>query len=368
VAGDKSSKTEKPTPKRLKKAREEGQIPKSQEVLAWVSMLAAVYLVQLTFAMAADRFPPLWAKSGTAMAAAEEGLAIKLLGQWSTAGVLVLAPLLLGTMVVGVVTNIAQVGFHPSSKLLKPKFERANPFKGIKRLFSAATAWETVKAVTKVVVLAFIAVRAVMGIIPLLVDGGRLSTLATVGMVAEKALAMVKDVSLAGLLLAGVDYGYQRHRVRSQLRMSKQELKEEARESEGDPHMKGAIRSKQLAMSRNRMMAAVSGASVVVVNPTHVSVALRYEASEGPPRVVAKGADLVAARIRERAAEHGVPIVEDVPLARTLFRACEVDDIIPTELYDAVARVLAFIFALRRQGAPTDGVQRMAQSTLATAS
>jgi flagellar biosynthetic protein FlhB len=186
-----------------------------------------------------------------------------------------------------------------------------------------------------------------------------------VGLVAEKALAMVKNVSIAGLLLAAADYGYQRRRVSSQLRMSKQELKEEARESEGDPHMKGAIRSKQLAMSRNRMMAAVSGASVVVVNPTHVSVALRYEAAEGPPRVVAKGADLVAARIREEAARHGVAIVEDVPLARTLFRACEIDDVIPTELYDAVARVLAFIFALRRQGAPVDGVQRMPQSTLA---
>ena len=366
MSGDKSSKTEKPTPKRLKKAREEGQIPKSQEILAWVSMLAAVFLVEITVKMAADKFTPLWAATADAIANPDEKVATTILGRWAADGLLVLAPLLVGCMLVGVVTNVAQVGFHPSSKLLKPKFDRVNPFKGVMRLFSTTTVWETVKAITKLSVLTLFTVRAVMGIVPLLIDGGRLSTLATVGIVADRGLAMVKNVSAAALVLAFLDYGYQRHKVRSQLKMSKQELKEESRESDGDPHQKGHIRSKQLSMSRNRMMAAVADASVIVVNPTHVSVALRYEANEGPPRVLAKGADVIAAKIREEAARHGIPIVEDVPLARTLFRACEVDDVIPMDLYDAVARVLAFIFALRRKGAPVDGIQHMGQSTLAT--
>jgi flagellar biosynthetic protein FlhB len=299
------------------------------------------------------------------MAKAETGPALSLLGQWAVAGLIVVAPLLLGTMVVGVVMNVAQVGFAPSVKLLAPKFSRVSPTKGLKRLLSTTTLWETAKALLKVAVLSVVAYRAVMGIVPVLVDGGHLSAMTTVGIVAARAMSMVRTVALVGLGLAAADYAFQRRKIQGQLRMTKQELKEEARESEGDPHMKQAIRSKQLAMSRNRMMASVAGASVVVVNPTHVSVALRYEATEGPPRVVAKGADLVAARIREEAIRHGVPIVEDVPLARTLFRACELNDVIPAELYDAVARVLAFIFGLRRRGVLSDGVQRMAQSTLA---
>jgi flagellar biosynthetic protein FlhB len=340
----------------MRKAREEGQIPKSQELLAWVSLLAAVFLIQLTGKIAADQFRPLMARSANAMAQPDISVALKLFGSWMMSAGLVLAPLLLGTMVVGVLVNFAQVGFAPSTKLLAPKWSRVSPAKGLKRLLSTTTLWETAKALFKVSILAFITVRAVMGIVPALVDSGRLSAMATVGMVGDKALGMARNVALMGLVLAAADYGFQRRKVQAQLRMTKQEVKQESRENDGDPRMKGHIRSKQLAMSRNRMMAAVSGASVVVVNPTHVSVALRYEAAEGPPRVVAKGADLIAARIREEAAKHGVPIVEDVPLARTLFRACELNDLIPAELYDAVARILAFIFALRRRGASVDGV------------
>jgi flagellar biosynthetic protein FlhB len=349
----------------MRKARQEGQIPKSQEVVQWTSLLATVFLLQLTVKLAGDQFRPLLEQSSDVMARAEMGPALSLFGKWMVAGGLVLAPLLLGSMVIGVAMNLAQVGFAPSMKLLAPKFSRISPTKGLKRLLSTTTLWETAKALLKVAVLALIAYRAVVGIVPALVNGGHLSTMTSIGMVGSRALSMVRTVAMVGLALAAADYAFQRRKIQGQLRMTKQELKEEARETEGDPHMKGAIRSKQLAMSRNRMMAAVSGASVVVVNPTHVSVALRYEALEGPPRVVAKGADLVAARIREEATKHGVPIVEDVPLARTLYRACEINDVIPAELYDAVARILAFIFNLRRRGVLTDGVHHMAQSTLA---
>jgi len=356
---DRDQKTEKPTPRRLKKARQEGQIPKSMELVAWTSLLAAVFLIELTVKLAGDQFRPLFARSADAIAKPDEGTALHLLSRWGLAGMLVLAPLLLGTMVLGVGLNVAQVGFSPTTKLLAPKFSRVNPFKGIKRLFSTQTLWETAKALFKVAVLAFVAVRAILGVVPTLVDGGHLTTMAMISIVTTRAVSMVKSVAFIGLALAGADYAFQRRKVMGQLKMSKHEIKQEHRENEGDPRLKGHIRSKQLAMSRNRMMAAVSGASVVVVNPTHFSVALRYEADEGPPRVVAKGVDLVALRIREEAARHDVAIVEDVPLARTLYRACELNEVIPSELYDAVARVLAFIFALRRTGAAIDGVQRM---------
>jgi flagellar biosynthetic protein FlhB len=351
----------------MRKARQDGQIPKSQELVQWTSLLATVFLIEMTVKLAAGRFEPLLKRSADAIATAEMGPALSLFGQWLVAGLIVLAPILLGSMVIGIAMNLAQVGFAPSMKLLAPKFARISPGKGLKRLLSTTTLWETVKALAKVAVLSLVAYRAVMGIVPVLVDGGHLSAMTTIGIVGSRALSMVRTVALVGLVLAAADYAFQRRKIQGQLRMTKQELKEEARESEGDPHMKGAIRSKQLAMSRNRMMAAVSGASVVVVNPTHVSVALRYEALEGPPRVVAKGPDPDAARIREEATKHGIPIVEDVPLARTLFRACELNDVIPADLYDAVARILAFIFSLRRRGALGDGVHQMAQSTLANA-
>jgi flagellar biosynthetic protein FlhB len=349
----------------MRKARQEGQIPKSQELVQWTSLLATVFLLRITIQLANDRFQPLLRQTSNAIERAEMGPALSLFGQWAVAGLIVVAPLALGTMVVGVAANLAQVGFAPSAKLLAPKFSRISPTKGLKRLLSTQTLWETAKALAKVALLSLLAYRSVTGIVPTLVDAGHVSSLTAIAMVGTRALSMVQTVAMVGLVLAAADYAYQRRKIQGQLRMTKQELKEEARETEGDPHMKGAIRSKQLAMSRNRMMAAISGASVVVVNPTHVSVALRYEAIEGPPRVVAKGADLIAARIREEATKHGVPIVEDVPLARTLFRACEIDDVIPAELYDAVARVLAFIFNLRRRGVLTDGVHHMARSTLA---
>jgi flagellar biosynthetic protein FlhB len=349
----------------MRKARQEGQIPKSQELVQWTSLLGTVFLIQISLKLARNQFEPLLKRTADVMVVAEVGPALALFGQWMMAGLLVLAPLLLGSMVIGVALNLAQVGFSPSIKLLAPKLSRVSPAKGLKRLLSTTTLWETLKALVKVSVLALISYRAVTGIVPALVNGGHLSAMTAIGMVGARALNMVRSVALVGLGLAAADYAFQRRKIQGQLRMTKQELKEEARESEGDPHMKAAIRSKQLAMSRNRMMAAISGASVVIVNPTHVSVALRYEATEGPPRVVAKGADLVAARIREEATKHGVPIVEDVPLARTLFRACELNDVIPAELYDAVARILAFIFGLRRRGALGDGVQRMGRSTLA---
>lgn len=358
MAGDRDQRTEKASARRLKKARQEGQIPRSQELIAWGSLLAIVFILELTMKLAESQFRPLFERTGVLISRPEVGPAITFLGQWLVAAAIVLAPILVGTMVLGIVANVAQVGFVASGKLLKPKFARVSPAKGIKRMFSTTTLWETAKALFKVGVLTFVTMRAVMGIIPALVENP-LPPLPMAAMVAERAVAMVRNVCLLGLALAAADYAFQRRKVMGQLRMTKQEVKEEHKENEGDPHMKGLIRSKQLAMSRNRMMAAVAGASVVVVNPTHVSVALRYEAIEGPPRVVAKGADLIAAKIRERAAEHGVPIVEDVPLARTLFRACEVDDVVPTELYDAVARVLAFIFGLRRRGASLDGVQHM---------
>jgi flagellar biosynthetic protein FlhB len=161
----------------------------------------------------------------------------------------------------------------------------------------------------------------------------------------------MRDVAAAGVIAAAADYGFQRRKMGKQTRMTKKEVRDEHKMTEGDPLVKSAIRSRQLAAARNRMMADVPRADVVLVNPVHVAVALRYEASKGTPRVVAKGAGAVAARIRSVADEHRVPMVEDVPLARALHASCEVGQEIPAELYHAVAQVLAFVLSRKAKGA-----------------
>ncbi len=157
-------------------------------------------------------------------------------------------------------------------------------------------------------------------------------------------------MAVVNIGIAAVDYGLQRRRIAKAMRMSKQEIKDEARESDGNPQMKAAIRRRQRAMSRYRMIAAVAGADAVVVNPTHVAVAIAYTPGRGAPRVVAKGADEVAARIRLEAEIHGVPLVADVALARAMYAVCELEAEIPRDLYEAVARLLTFIYTLRATG------------------
>jgi flagellar biosynthetic protein FlhB len=173
---------------------------------------------------------------------------------------------------------------------------------------------------------------------------------AVLEVVNDEVLGLLRTVAVAGLVMAAADYVIVRRRMGKKTRMSKHEVKQESKQTEGDPLLKGAIRSRQLAASRNRMMADVPTADVVLVNPTHVAVALTYDAERGAPRVVARGTGLVAQRIREQAAEHGVPLVRDIPLARALHRSTTVGQEIPAELYAAVAQVLAFVISRRSAG------------------
>jgi flagellar biosynthesis protein FlhB len=179
---------------------------------------------------------------------------------------------------------------------------------------------------------------------------GALPLSAVVATFASSAVLMFRVVAVTGLVIAIADYVVVRKQTMTKLKMTKYEIQQEHKQSEGDPHVKGQRRSMQLAMSRNRMMAEVATADVLLVNPTHVAVALRYEPERGAPRVVAKGADEVAARLRERAAEARVPMVQDVPLARALHASCELGQEVPPQLFTAVARVLAFVMQLGARG------------------
>jgi flagellar biosynthesis protein FlhB len=349
--------TEKPTAKRLREARREGRIGRTPDLGSWAGMLVASVLLPMVVRRGSTTARELLDGVRAVIAHPEPARAVGLLGHGLRGAALAVAPLALGLLLVGVAASAAQGGIRPATKLLRPKLSRLNPMAGFKRTFGVQSLWGTAKAVVKTAVLGLVLYSTVRRITPALLAPGAMPLDQTLGTIAGAVLSLIRTAAAAGLVMAAADYAVVRRRTNKQLRMTKQEVKEEHRHSDGDPHVRAAIRSRQLAMSRNRMMAELAKADVVVVNPTHVAVALRYDPARGAPRVVAKGAGAVAARIREAASEHRIPMVQDVPLARALHKACELGQEIPADLYAAVARVLAFVMTLKARGSAA-GVHR----------
>lgn len=342
-------KTEKPTPKRRKENRKEGQVARTQELGGWSALLLVGMALPSLLGRELDALRELMATSLSAGRTATPEIALELLGDgfWHVGKALVL--LGTGVMVVGVAGALAQGGFFLATKSVKPKFSKLNPLKGAKRIFGPQALWEGAKMLLRSAVVAGLVWAAVKSLMPLI--GGLVPIPVVLASVSSDASGLIRNIALAGLVMAVVDYAVQRRRVGKQTRMSKEEVKQEHKQSEGDPLVKSAIRSRQLAAARNRMMQDVPTADVVLVNPTHVAVALRYEPERGAPRVVARGAGAIAAAIRERAGEHRVPLVRDVPLARALYSSTQVGQEIPPELFAAVAQVLAFVISRRSRGA-----------------
>lgn len=252
---------------------------------------------------------------------------------------------LLSTIVVAaLVANFAQVGFVLSGEMLSPSLNRLNPAQGIKRLFGFRSAFEGIKAAIKSFIFGYIAYQAIQSNLTRLYALTWLRIgpgLATIGEVAQTVLSRI---IIAWIVLAAVDYFVQKKQVDKQLMMTKEELKQEAKESEQSPELRAAIAQRRRRLKR-RMMQAIKTADAIVTNPTHFAVAIRYEkGKDHAPVVVAKGVDLLAARIREEAAKHRVPVVPNPPLARALYRLCEVGDNVPRELFQPVAEVLAYVY------------------------
>jgi flagellar biosynthetic protein FlhB len=356
VAGEK---TEKPTAQRKKKAISEGQIARTPDLGAWAGMLLASFLVPRALGSATDSASELFRKGLDLASSPDPERALELFQQGLAAGALAVAPLAIGLMVLGVVAAAAQGGIHFPAKMFMPKFSRLNPVPGIKRAFGAHSAWEAVKVIVKSAVLGAVLYFAIKDLVPAVIAQGTMPLPALLEVVADTAVDLMRFAAAAGLAMAAADYLVARRRIRRQTFMTKEEVKQEHKNTEGDPHLKGAIRARQIAMSRNRMMAELPKADVVMVNPTHVAVALAYDPALGAPRVIAKGAGTIATKIRERATEHRIPMVQDIGLARTLYKAVEIGQEIPPELYVAVARVLAFVMSLKARGAAA-GLHRQA--------
>lgn len=341
-------KTEKPTPKRLKEAKKEGQVARTQEIGAWSAMVGVALALPWLIGKEVRALRDLMTQALTMDAATSVPEALLLLAKGGAHMLIVLVILGSGVMIISVAGSLAQGGFYLATKMVQPNFKKLNPTNGAKRIFGPQAWWEGAKMLLKSALVGFIIYRAATSMTPYL--GGLVPTSTLLQSVGDNAFAMIRNVALLGLVMGGADYAFQRRRINKQVMMSKSEVKQEHKQTEGDPLVKSAIRSRQLATARNRMIADIAEADVVLVNPTHIAVALRYDADKGAPTVVARGAGVIAQKIRDRAAEERVPIVQDVPLARALHRSTQVGQEIPPELFAAVAHVLAFIISRRSAG------------------
>ena len=343
-------KTEPASPQRLEKAREEGQVVQSRELATFVVLMtsgATLWTMAGNLGQTLSNIVRGGLQFEPGIARDSAHVMAQLSSQFFEAA-LALAPFFLLVVVAALASPLLLRGWLFSSKALAPKFNRLNPFSGIKRMFSSQGLIELVKSLAKVGLLGGVAAWLIWSNVgPIFSLSMEPSPLAIqhMGDIIGKIFLLVSG---AMIFIVAIDLPYQLWSHFKKLRMSKEELRREAKESEGDPHLKAHIRAQQREVARRRMMSEIPTADVVVTNPTHYAVALKY--SEGKmraPRVVAKGADAVAARIRELAAEHKVPLLEAPPLARALFRHTELGDEIPAKLYAAVAEVLAYVFQLR---------------------
>jgi len=349
---DKSAqeKTEQPTPKRKEEARKKGQVARSQEVNTAFMLLAGALMLMAT---------------GPSLFGTIHGLGTEIFGNvssyqinpeslpglsWSGALQIfgALFPFFAVMVVVGLVVNFGQVGIRVAEGALTPKWEKLNFFKGMKQLFSNAV-FELLKNLFKMLVVtsvAFFVMKSHLKEFFLLGDRG---VAGIVNFVGDVGFELFGKVVIAITIIAVADYIYQRYKHNKELKMTKQEVKEEHKQTEGDPQVKSRIRQQMQELSRSRMMQEVPEADVVITNPTHYAVAIKYEAAEmEAPRVLAKGMRKIAQRIKEVAREHDIPVVENPPLARSLYEMVEVGDEIPAKFYRAIAEILAQIYQAKQ--------------------
>ncbi|MCQ1988059.1 flagellar biosynthesis protein FlhB [Arthrobacter sp. zg-Y844] len=341
--------TEQATDKRMKEVRSKGQLSRSEDLTAWVGVGTAALMMPLTISRGAEAAGEILAGVATTIVNPDPEFALIQMNEGLGTLAFILGPLLGVVAAAVLLTAAVQGGIHV--KKFKGKFEQFNLFAGVKRVFGAQALWNGVKSLLKTAVVGLVLYAVIQQLMPVLMSAGGLPISAVLEAAGGGTALLLQAAVAAGLILAAADIFVVMKRNRKRTRMTKKEVKDENKNSDGDPLIKSQRRSRQLAMSRNRMIAAVADADVVLVNPTHVAVALKYEPGKSAPRVVAKGADNIATRIREQAEKQGVPMVSDIPLARALHSACELNAEIPVELYNAVARVLAFVMALKRRGA-----------------
>ncbi len=342
--------TEQATPRKRQKAREEGRVTRSQELNSALIILLGATAVFFLGPILTDKMQGMMTyifREAPQMNINAESV-MAFLSQQTLAFFIALAPILAVLTVVAYGANVLQVGFIFTTHPLELKMDAISPVNGFQRLMSMRSLFQLVRDLLKIAVIVFVAYKAIvseMDTILVLPD----ASVSVIGVTMGRlALSITLKIGAVLLILGIIDYAYQKYDFEKNLRMSRQEIRDEYRDTEGSPQIKSRIRQIQRQMSRQRMMQEIPKADVVVTNPTHIAVALKYDSDKmDAPMLIAKGERLLAERIKEIAREAGVPIVENKPLARALFKMCDIGAYVPAKLYKAVAEVLAYVYRLK---------------------
>lgn len=350
---DPESKTEDATPRKLEEARKKGDVAKSPDVASALSLAGAAAVILMAggwFATSmAEQFLPFIAAPHTMMGGLEAGAGVEIGGIALWAVTPFLGAVMLATILGGVGGNLAQSGILFTGEKLKPDWSKVNPLAGFKRIFGPDGLVQFVKTFLKLLAVCVVCWLVLKPHANELANMAAMSPAMILPFTRDLAISLMVSALVFLSFTAGVDFLWQKYRFAERMKMTKEELKEDYKQSEGDPHVKAKLKQIRAQRSRQRMMQAVPTATVIITNPTHFSVALRYEAGDAAPVCVAKGVDAVALRIREVAREHAVPIVENVPLARALYAAVDVDETIPREHFEAAAKVIGFVMNKRKK-------------------
>lgn len=344
--------TEAASPKRRQEARERGNIPRSIDLSSSAVLVVAIYILGSRIESITEQFMSLTERF-ISEAGKAEVTTRWVMNSFSYSGLMVvqmLAPLFGIILITAVVVSVAQSGLPSSLKPLIPDFSKLNPLHGFTRMFSMRGVVELLKSMMKLVLLGWLGWAYVNSLLLHPAASVQSNTNSLFALFLSSADSISKRLAMVLLLIGLADYGYQRFQYEKNLRMTAEEVKQELKETEGNPQIKSRIRQRMRAIANRRMMQRVPEAQVVITNPTHYAIALKYVPPMQAPKVVAKGADLIALKIREVATEANVPIVSNPPLAQALYKSVELDQEIPADLYQAVAEVLAYIHRLR-QGA-----------------
>ncbi|MCL2854264.1 MAG: flagellar biosynthesis protein FlhB [Defluviitaleaceae bacterium] len=347
-----AEKTEKATPKKREKAREEGQVAQSQEIGTAVLFVAAFASLRMFAPGMLNRLAGLITTNFQYGARTAELMETQAMARhiWTMFGqiILIFLPVALVVMALGLMINLAQVGWKPTFKPMQPKFSKMSPAKGIKKIFSLKILVELVKTLIKFSVILAVVYFVLVSELDMIAMFFYMDLWAAIAYIANVYVTVGITIGVLYIFVAAIDFTYNKFKHEKDLRMTKQEIKDEYKQAEGDPMIKGRIRQKMRETSMRRMMQEVPGADVVITNPTHFACVIKYNRlSAKAPVLVAKGADNLAHKIRDIANENEVMIVENKPLARTLYSVVDVGDEIPAELWQAVAEILAYVYSVR---------------------
>lgn len=352
AGGPADGKTEKATPKRRREAREKGQVLQSREITTALVLMSVFVAVRVFGKNIYSLLSEYMKKVLTEYPKIEDLYMPDVIVRVFIDGVLVflsaIGPILAIALLTSLIVGYAQVGFIFTLETLKPKFDKINPISGFKRLFSMRGVVELLKSIFKIAIIGYISYSYLNGKASAILSLMNMQIMQMATFIAVTSLNLAIRICVALIILGTFDYLYQWWEFEKSLMMSKQEIKEEYKQTEGNPEIKSKIKQKQRQISMRRMMQEIPKADVIITNPTHYACALKYDAQESSaPVLIAKGQDYIAARIKEIAKENGLEIVENKQLARTIFDTVEIGQAIPQELYQAVAEVLAFVYSLK---------------------